>query len=127
MAFALPLCCAIAQPRPTPRDLRIMHTSPISLATTTFAEQNPQEWTPRLPTTSTYAWVTSVDQDGSFLVQETPGSRKYRAKKAQSCPGDIRRGDLVYMVTDGYFHYALSVLHRRPTPCMKLISPAQAV
>lgn len=81
-----------------------------------------EAWEPRLPTTSTYAWVTNVNQDGSFLVQETPGSKKYRAKPAQSCRLQIRRGDLVYMVTDGYFHYAIGVLHRQPTPCMKLLA-----
>lgn len=90
---------------------------------------NPQpedEWTPRLPTTSTYAWVTSVDQDGSFLVQETLGSPKYRANRARSCQDAIRRGDLVLMVTDGYFHYAICVLHRKPTPTMKLVADASS-
>lgn len=94
--------------------------SPIS------ASQPAPAWTPRLPTTSTYAWVTNVHEDGSFMVQETPGAPKYRAKGAQSCPQKIRRGDLVYMVTDGYFHYAISVLHRQPTPALKLVSEPQA-
>lgn len=98
-------------------------SNPLAPITTALPEQ---AWQPRLPTTSTYAWVTRVNHDESFLVQETPGSQSYLAKKAQSCPGKIRRGDLVYMVTDGYFHYAISVLHRSPTPCMKLVD-ARAV
>lgn len=100
------------------KDLKPVSPSPIP-------EPEPA-WTPRLPTTSTYAWVTSVDQDGSFLVQETPGAPKYRAKRAQSCPSKIRRGDLVCIVTDGYFHYAISVLHRQSTPALQLLPTAHA-
>lgn len=102
-----------------------MHVPPLPCAPAAHPLPN-EAWEPRLPTTNTYAWVTSVNPDGSFLVQETPGSSKVRAKKAQSCPSQIRRGDLVYMVTDGYFHYALCVLHRQPTPCMKLMAGKQA-
>lgn len=103
---------------------KIMTQASLPFAPTLSSMPEDDAWIPRLPTTSTYAWVTSVDQDGTFLVQETKGAPKYRAKRAQSCRESIRRGDLVYMVTDGYFHYAISVLHRQPTPTMKLLAKA---
>lgn len=78
-------------------------------------------WDPRLPTTSTYAWVTSLNPDGSFFVQETPGGTKYRTKKAASCALNVKRGDLVYVVTDGHYHYAIAVLHRQTTPALRLV------
>lgn len=79
-----------------------------------------QEWCPRLPLQSTYAWVNRVNHDGSFWVQELPDAPKIRVKRAYSCPMAIKRGDLVLVATDGHFHYATAVLHRAPTPAADL-------
>lgn len=88
-------------------------------------EQEPKPgWNPRLPTHSTYAWVLRVNYDKSFWIQETPNSPKVLAKKALSCGLSIKRGDLVCVVSDGHFHYAIAVLHRQPTPEFKLAQVA---
>lgn len=85
-----------------------------------------EDWTPELPTCTTYAWVTARTREGVYEIRERPSSPTRIAKLAMSCPVRPRRGDLVWVATDGYFHYIVAVLHQRQYPALALVDPKRA-